>query len=315
MQTDNPLVSIIIITYNSSKFIIETLESAKAQTYKNIELIISDDCSKDNTVELCQKWLTENKKYFLHTELIQAPSNTGIVANNNRGLKVAKGEWIKFIAGDDILMENCIEDFVDYTKKNKLAKIVFGRFYFLKDSVLEENLPSTFFSLCYKEQFREVFKGAAIPAPAAFISRALMLELGGFDENYKYIEDFPLWIAIARKKIYFDSINSFVVKYRLHDMNITRPGKNFLNELYYRDNKKLIMQEVIPELIKQKEILSVLDYLNQILIYELIILLGNNNNVISKMINLCIISGTYNRISKRLRLLKRVRQARLPHKN
>ncbi len=51
------LVSIVVITYNSAKFILETLESSKAQTYKNIELIISDDCSTDNTVEICQQWI------------------------------------------------------------------------------------------------------------------------------------------------------------------------------------------------------------------------------------------------------------------
>ena len=52
-----PLVSVVVITYNSAKFVIETLESVKSQTYKNIELIISDDCSTDDTVERCRLWL------------------------------------------------------------------------------------------------------------------------------------------------------------------------------------------------------------------------------------------------------------------
>ena len=56
-----PLVSIIVITYNSAKYVLETLESAKNQTYQNIELIISDDCSIDNTVDICTRWLNENK--------------------------------------------------------------------------------------------------------------------------------------------------------------------------------------------------------------------------------------------------------------
>ena len=61
MNMRQPLVSINITTYNSSKFIIETLESAKMQTYQNIELIVSDDSSVDNTVELCKKWIEKNK--------------------------------------------------------------------------------------------------------------------------------------------------------------------------------------------------------------------------------------------------------------
>ena len=64
MQEGNPLVSIIVITYNSSKYVLETLESAKAQTYQNIELIVTDDCSNDNTVEICRKWIEENKERF-----------------------------------------------------------------------------------------------------------------------------------------------------------------------------------------------------------------------------------------------------------
>ncbi len=59
ITAENPLVSIIVCTYNSSKYVLETLESAKEQTYQNVELIVSDDCSTDNTVELCRKWIAE----------------------------------------------------------------------------------------------------------------------------------------------------------------------------------------------------------------------------------------------------------------
>ena len=59
-----PLVSIIVITYNSSKYVLETLESAKAQTYENIELIISDDGSTDDTIKICKNWLEKNQDRF-----------------------------------------------------------------------------------------------------------------------------------------------------------------------------------------------------------------------------------------------------------
>src|SRR5690606_22852216 len=97
---ENPLVSIIVITYNSSKYVLETLESARAQTYQNIELIISDDGSKDATVQICRDWLKENSDRFVHSQLLTVEHNTGIPANCNRGVKASKGEWIKLIAGD-----------------------------------------------------------------------------------------------------------------------------------------------------------------------------------------------------------------------
>lgn len=58
---NNPLVSIQVVTYNAAKTILETLESIKAQTYPPIELIISDDCSRDNTVEICREWVMDNR--------------------------------------------------------------------------------------------------------------------------------------------------------------------------------------------------------------------------------------------------------------
>ena len=91
---DIPLVSIIVVTYNSSKYILETLESAKDQTYKNIELIVTDDSSKDNTVELCKEWMQKNSARFVRTEVITVPQNSGIAANCNRGVNAAEGTCI-----------------------------------------------------------------------------------------------------------------------------------------------------------------------------------------------------------------------------
>ena len=91
---NNPLVSIVVITYNSEKYILETLESAKTQTYRNLELIISDDCSTDRTVQVCQHWLEINRDFFINSKLIESPKNTGIPSNVNRGVNKAEGKWI-----------------------------------------------------------------------------------------------------------------------------------------------------------------------------------------------------------------------------
>ena len=115
----SPLVSIIVITYNSSKYVLETLESAKAQTYKNIELIISDDGSKDGTINICEKWIEENEFHFKRTKIITVEKNTGIPANCNRGVNSSNGEWVKLIAGDDILIEECIEINIENAKLNE----------------------------------------------------------------------------------------------------------------------------------------------------------------------------------------------------
>jgi alpha-1,3-rhamnosyltransferase len=123
-QINNPLVSIIVVTYNSSEYVIETLESAKKQSYRNIELIITDDCSPDNTVEICRDWIEQNKERFVNAELISVEKNTGIAANCNRGIAKTKGEWIKLIAGDDLLCESCINDNLKFTNQHPNAKFI-----------------------------------------------------------------------------------------------------------------------------------------------------------------------------------------------
>lgn len=101
-----PLVSIIVISYNHEKYIRENLNSVKEQTYSNIELIVADDASQDNSVEVFEQWLLENnykaKKNYHH-------NNTGIAVILNECIDIATGKYIKIIAADDFLHENTIE--------------------------------------------------------------------------------------------------------------------------------------------------------------------------------------------------------------
>ncbi len=99
------------------RYIIETLESIKNQNYKNIELIISDDASLDNTIYVCKEWLRSNQLYFVRAKLMLSDKNSGIAPNCNRGIEEAKGEWIKLVAGDDILFSDSISIFVDYANR------------------------------------------------------------------------------------------------------------------------------------------------------------------------------------------------------
>jgi alpha-1,3-rhamnosyltransferase len=89
-EKEQPLVSVRVITYNSSKTVIETLDSIYNQTYPNIELIISDDCSKDDTVAICREWVNQHKERFARTEILTVPQNTGVSANINRSEKACR---------------------------------------------------------------------------------------------------------------------------------------------------------------------------------------------------------------------------------
>jgi alpha-1,3-rhamnosyltransferase len=97
-----PLVSIIVITYNSGRYVLETLNSIWYQTYEDMELVVSDDFSTDDTLVLCKKWIAAHKTRFTSCKIIESDENNGITKNCNRGLYASSGQWVKIIAGDDV---------------------------------------------------------------------------------------------------------------------------------------------------------------------------------------------------------------------
>lgn len=93
----NALVSVIMPSFNTAKYIAETIDSVLAQTYQNWELIIVDDCSTDNTDEVVGKYLTDTRIKYLKNE-----QNSGAAASRNKALREAKGKWIAFLDSDDL---------------------------------------------------------------------------------------------------------------------------------------------------------------------------------------------------------------------
>lgn len=226
------LVAIIIATYNSSQFVIETLESAKAQTWQNIELIVSDDCSSDNTVELCRQWINQNKDQFVRTELITVPKNTGISANCNRCINAAQTNWIKFIAGDDILLPNCIEDNVKFILANPEAKIIFSEVLLYHNDFKKENflyiIPGAFPmnlmnpAFTANHQYKLLLLSDRVTyTPSVFLNRQALLDVGGYDEANRLIEDYPMWLNLTKagNRMYY--FKQPTVCYRKHQAAIS----------------------------------------------------------------------------------------------
>ena len=228
MNRFNPLVSAVIITYNSAKYVIETLDSIKAQTYQNIELIVSDDCSTDETTTLVKEWLEKNGNRFVRACLIESPENTGIAPNCNRGYKAAQGEWIKALAGDDLLLPDCIQMNVEFVAQYPEAEIVFSKIVaFSNDNTSIDTYWCQYGAFCLtKKQFLyKLLSYNFIPAATCFIKKSVWQELGGFDENIPLMEDWILWIkaVLANKKM--ACLNGQTVKYRIHQSAISNGNK------------------------------------------------------------------------------------------
>lgn len=112
------LVSIVIPTYNRSHLIWDTLEGLKRQTYKNIEVVIIDDCSTDFTESIIARWIGQNKDAFVDLVYLKLPRNRDEWWAWNIGFTLAKGEYIAIHSSDDISHEKRIETEVDYLTKN-----------------------------------------------------------------------------------------------------------------------------------------------------------------------------------------------------
>jgi len=121
------LITVVVVAYNSSSFIIEALDSVYNQTWRKIELIVTDDCSNDNTVELCHSWMDIHKSRFVRIKMVTSEKNTGVSGNANRGLYSANGEWIKFIGADDALKPTCIEDNIRWISEHPEIKVLLSR--------------------------------------------------------------------------------------------------------------------------------------------------------------------------------------------
>jgi alpha-1,3-rhamnosyltransferase len=224
-----PLISVPVVTYNSSKTVLETLDSIYNQTYENLELIVSDDCSTDNTVDICQEWINAHKERFVRTELLVVEKNTGVSANMNRAEAACQGEWVKPIAGDDVLLPKCVEIYVDYVKNHPEAVCVFGKVEAFGDNKeIVDRFQDTifdysFFALPIVEQYKWLITRSFQPIPAAttFYNYHKTREIGViYDERIPMLEDWPRWIRCLEKGVRFHFVDKTVVRYRVSDNSI-----------------------------------------------------------------------------------------------
>ena len=107
------LVSIIMPSYNTGRYLAETVESVLAQTYQNWELIIVDDCSTDDTETVAAKYLQDSRISFFRNE-----KNSGAAVSRNRALQAAKGKWIAFLDSDDLWHPRKLEKQIGFMKAN-----------------------------------------------------------------------------------------------------------------------------------------------------------------------------------------------------
>ena len=227
---NTPLVTVSVITYNSASTILETLDSIYAQSYPAIELIISDDCSSDQTITTCRQWISLHKTRFTRCRVIESDKNTGITANCNRAIADIHGNYLKLLAGDDLLEPEAISEYVNYLTQNPQAMYVFGRVTVFGNNQLAIDwfnntiFDYSFFSLTRDKQYNWLIENwfQPIPAAAVFINAKLAREnqVLFYDERIPMLEDWPNWIVLSSKGIDFHFIDKPLARYRVNENSV-----------------------------------------------------------------------------------------------
>lgn len=264
---NNPLVSICIISYNSEKTIIETLESIKKQTYEMIELIISDDCSTDNTICVVQEWLNENSSRFISVKFLTALSNQGIAINLKKAVDVSTGTWIKVLAGDDLLRDDCIQVYIKNVKKYPRVQFFTCRVkVFSSDNISDLSKIQFFYDyLNYlqhsskSEKKRLSSYKMIYPGPEWFFSRELYNSVGGIDINYSMLDEAPFSFAVVQADNEIVPIDERIVLYRVTQSSASRTGISSFRRLYMQQEYKFFLERQLPVLKEKRMFLELFD--------------------------------------------------------
>lgn len=224
-----PLISVIVLTYNSAEYVRTTLESVLNQDYPGpLELIIGDDCSQDSTVAVCQEWINQHACRFTRTEILVPQENQGVVGNYNTCIKAAQGEWIKGIAGDDVLLPDALSTFYNTAMEEP------GKRLFLYSSLLQFQNDD---QLAHPEQLKLLMggpKNATLDinyifrkpnfwtnAPSFFIAKRVLEDIGYIPRLFRNVEDRPLFSKILASGYSIYHLAKPTVCYRTHQASLT----------------------------------------------------------------------------------------------
>jgi len=232
MNLNNKLVTVRISAYNHEAFIQETINSIIDQTYENIELLIINDGSPDNTHDKIMELYDKCKKRFKRFEYINR-ENKGLVVSLNELKELANGYYITGCASDDFYTKDRVEQQVKALEEHQDYGMCYGRMLSIdkKSNIIPSKYTTKYNKSGYL--FNDLLFRNFITASTVMMKKSVLDDIGGFDTRYK-IEDHPLWLKIAKKyKIYY--LDKDLVYYRDHDNNLSK-NTSFMIE----ENEKML---------------------------------------------------------------------------
>lgn len=224
----NDKISIITASYNYAQYISECIESVIAQTYQNWELIIVDDGSTDNSVEIIKSYCQKDNRIKLYQH--KNGQNKGLKDTILLGLKQADSEWVAFLESDDMFMPDYLEEKVKVIEKEPEVKFIFNNFDIIGNMTFKQTSYDKQFQQLMKNKIglhnynKEMLNDNPIPTfSVVILKKDLLLNNIDFNSPIKQWLDYYLWIQLASKNNFY-FINQTLTLWRKHsDSYINTP--------------------------------------------------------------------------------------------
>lgn len=197
-----PLVSIIMPAYNAERFIEKSIESVLNQTYKNWELLIINDDSKDSTQTIIENYLKKDNRIKLYNQ----ENNRGVAEARNKGIKISRGKYIAFLDSDDLWKNNKLQLQIEYMRKNEVY-MTYTQYSYITENggfIKDIEIPKTL-------NYKQALKGNKIGCLTVVIDKE---KIGKIQmPNLKH-EDYATWLNILKKGITAYGIQKNLAQYR-----------------------------------------------------------------------------------------------------
>jgi glycosyltransferase involved in cell wall biosynthesis len=229
------LVTVLMGSYNHERYISEAIASVLNQTFKDLELIIIDDCSHDSSPDIIRKYQAQDSrvKPIFHSQ------NMGIARGANDGLKEAKGKYLSFIGSDDLWMPNKLEKQLELIQKNE-DKILWSEGEIIDgDGALTGQVMTQL--LCSPKKpdgniFQQLLREDFIFGQSTLLKTEYAQEVA-FNESLRFVNDHQFFVELS-KKHEFIFVPEALAKYRMHGKNTTLTNQKiwFKERIQLRNN-------------------------------------------------------------------------------
>ena len=203
-----PKITVYITNHNYEKFISKSIQSVLNQSFKNYELIIIDDGSSDDSVDVIDRFCKKNKDIIFVKQ-----KKRGLVASNNIAISLAKGKYIMRLDADDWLKKDALKEMFKIIDKNDETAMVFPDYY-------EVDINGKKILRFVRHNFKKVdLKDQPAHGACSLIRLSILKKIGGYDEKFMCQDGYYIWMKLLKYNV--KNINKPLFYYRKHGSNLT----------------------------------------------------------------------------------------------